>query len=183
MNNRLNNIFFLGGIHGAGKTTLGRILADNLGIEYLSASKLIKWNENNTVEQNKKVFNIAETQNLLLNKLYKQVDPQKLYILDGHYCLINRLSQTEQIPEYIFKEINPICFILINESLKTIKRRLISRNYNQEFIETVYELSKHELKYANELSKRLNKGLIVSNSKDISIIQNYLAIKISSMNI
>ena len=30
----LNNIFFLGGIHGSGKTTIGKILAKKLGIEY-----------------------------------------------------------------------------------------------------------------------------------------------------
>lgn len=179
----LNNIFFLGGIHGSGKTTIGKILAKKLGIEYLSASRLIKWEERNVDKLDKRVLDINETQELLLKMLYKKINTQKIYLLDGHYCLINNLNQITPIPFKVFKEINPLCFILLDEPFITVKNRLIKRNHNPEFIEIVNKLAKHEYEYAYQLSQTIDKELIRLNSHNINFVQSYLSHKISSINI
>ena len=143
----LNNIFFLGGIHGSGKTTIGKILAKKLGIEYLSASSLIKWEEKNVDKLNKRVLDITP------------------------------------IPFNVFKEINPLCLILLDEPFVTVKNRLIKRNHNPEFIEIVNELAKHEYEYAYKLSQEIGKELIRLNSHNIDFVKSYLSHKMSSINI
>lgn len=179
----LNNIFFLGGIHGSGKTTIGKILAKKLGIEYLSASSLIKWEEKNVDKLNKRVLDINKTQKLLLKILHKKIDTKKLYILDGHYCLINNLNQITPIPFNVFKEINPLCLILLDEPFVTVKNRLIKRNHNPEFIEIVNELAKHEYEYAYKLSQEIGKRTYKINSHNIDFVKSYLSHKMSSINI
>ena len=177
----LHNIIFLGGIHGSGKTTIGRLLAKRLDIEYISASKLIRWEEMITNKLEKRIQNINESQNLLLNALNKTVKHDKIYILDGHYCLINKSNEIISIPFEIFKEINPLCLILIDIPFKTIENRLIERNYDYEFINIVEKQAKEEYAYAYTLSKRLDIDLIVSDSNTNPNIEDYLSNKISSI--
>lgn len=67
----LNDITFIGGIHGFGNITICRQICDEVKLEYLSASELIKWKDINEDIQNKKVRNIPATQDRLIIRLDK----------------------------------------------------------------------------------------------------------------
>lgn len=97
MNN--SSIIFIGGIHGVGKSTVCQQICNKCNIEYLSASKLIKWSELSEDTKNKKVENLSFTQDRLVVGLRNAVQENKTYILDGHYCLLNKSND------------NPLCIM------------------------------------------------------------------------
>jgi len=59
-------IAFIGGIHGVGKSTICRQICDEIKLEYLSASELLKWKEINEDVKNKKVISRPDTQDRLI---------------------------------------------------------------------------------------------------------------------
>jgi adenylate kinase len=58
------NIFFIGGIHGVGKSTICQQVCREMNIEYLSASELLKWGEINDDVKNKNVEDITYTKSV-----------------------------------------------------------------------------------------------------------------------
>ena len=110
MHHMLDNIAFIGGIHGVGKSTICRHICDELKLEYLSASELIKWKDINEDAQNKKVNNIPVTQDLLILGLTNNIQKDKSYILDGHYCLLNEENEIVNISLDTFKLTNPFSY-------------------------------------------------------------------------
>ena len=164
----LNNIAFIGGIHGVGKSTICRHICDEVKLEYLSASELIKWKDINEDVQNKKVKNIPATQDRLIVGLTNNIEKNKSYILDGHYCLLNSKNEIVNIPIDTFKLINPISLNIILGDIVEIKNRLEKRDnrpYNKELLSQMQE---SELNYARHLSKNLGVTLNLGTQNDFS---------------
>ena len=95
---RRNSIIFVGGIHGVGKSTLCKKACELIGIKYLSASSVLNWAKVNNNQKSKKVQDITQTQDLLINGLKKFITDEKVYLLDGHFCLLNKRSEICKIP-------------------------------------------------------------------------------------
>jgi adenylate kinase len=164
----LNKIAFIGGIHGVGKSTICRHICDEVKLEYLSASELIKWKDINEDVQNKKVKNIPATQDRLLIGLTNSIEKNKSYILDGHYCLLNSENEIVNIPLDTFKLINPISLNIILGDIGEIKSRLEKRDnrpYDQDLLSRMQE---SELNYARQLSKTLGVTLNIGTQNDFS---------------
>lgn len=164
----LNNITFIGGIHGVGKSTICRQICDEVKLEYLSASELIKWKDINKDAQNKKVKNIPATQDRLIIGLTNTVQKDKSYLLDGHYCLLNSENEIVNIPLDTFKSINPISLNIILGDINEINDRLEKRDnrpYDQDLLTRMQE---SELNYARHLSKTLGVTLTIGTPKDFS---------------
>lgn len=164
----LDNITFIGGIHGVGKSTICRQICDEIKLEYLSASDLLKWKDINEDAQNKKVKNIPETQDRLILGLTNNIQKHKSYILDGHYCLLNSEDKIVNIPLDTFKLINPISFNIILGDIGEIKSRIEKRDnrpYDQDLLSRMQE---SELNYARQLSKTLGVTLILGTQNDFS---------------
>lgn len=164
----LENISFVGGIHGVGKSTICKSICEKLNINYLSASEVLKWSKLNTDIKNKKVDNISFTQDLLINGLNEQVNKSEHYILDGHYCLFNKERNVERIPFETFQKINPASLHVITGNIVEIKKHLEERDqrpYNYKLLE---EMQDAELEYANEISQRMLKPLVISTSDNFT---------------
>lgn len=177
-----NSIAFIGGIHGVGKSTICRKICNEVKLDYLSASELIKWKDINEDIQNKKVRNILATQDRLIIGLTNSIQKNKTYLLDGHYCLLNRESKIENIPLDTFKLINPFSLNIILGDIIEIKNRLEkrdSRKYDQELLAQMQE---RELDYATYLSKALGLVLNVGNQDDYSDLLSSLRFQISKKN-
>lgn len=170
----LNNIAFIGGIHGVGKSTICRQICDELKLEYLSASELIKWKNINEDFQNKKVKNIPATQDRLIIGMTNTIQKNKSYLLDGHYCLLNSENEIVNIPLDTFKSINPISLNIILGDINEIKDRLEKRDnrpYDQKLLS---RMQNSELNYARHLSKTLGVTLTIGTQKDFSELLNSL---------
>ena len=162
------NIAFIGGIHGVGKSTICQQMCDEVKLEYLSASELIKWKDINKDFQNKKVWDISVTQDSLIIGLNNIIQKNKSYILDGHYCLLNSANEIVNVPFDTFKLINPISLNIILGDIIEIKNRLEKRDnrpYSQELLNRMQE---SELNYARYLSKTLGITLNIGTQNDFS---------------
>lgn len=161
-----NNIAFIGGIHGVGKSTICHDICRGLNMEYLSASELLKWREINEDFKNKKVKDISDTQNRLILGLSRTIQEGKYYLLDGHYCLLNSNNEIVNIPVDTFEQINPISLNLILGDVSEIKERLEARDnklYDSGLLE---RLQNEELAYARRLSKEFGITLNIGTQND-----------------
>ncbi len=161
-----NNIIFIGGIHGVGKSTICHHICSELNIEYLSASELLKWKDINENAENKKVENIPFTQNRLITGIKETVQKDKKYLLDGHYCLFNKDNEVENISLDTFKQIKPIAFILISGDISEIKQRLETRDNKPYEYKLLEHLQNSELAYSKSLSEILNIPLYIEKNDD-----------------
>ena len=92
----MKNIIFIGGIHGVGKGTLCEKICNEFNLSHLSASEVLKWEEISEKE-NKLVKDFTLTQNRLITNLKQIVNENEKYILDGHYCLLNKENFPKKI--------------------------------------------------------------------------------------
>ncbi len=162
----LENIAFVGGIHGVGKSTICKDICEKLGINYLSASEVLKWGKLNADEKNKMVDDISLTQNLLIIGLNKLVEKGKYYILDGHYCLLNKEGSIERIPFETFQKINPNSLYIITAEIFDIKRNLEFRDNHEYSSELLEEMQEAEIRYAKIISEKLKKKLYTNTNND-----------------
>lgn len=176
MSSSFSNICFIGGIHGVGKSTICNKLCNELDIEYLSASQVLKWADINEDAKNKKVENISLTQTRLISGLLNTVKKEHYYLLDGHYCLFDKDGKVTRVPFATFKAINPLSLHIIIGDVNTIKVRIEERdkcNYDYEMLEA---MQNEEVTYAKELSKQLNVKLSIGREENYSEI--YEALKL-----
>lgn len=160
-------MIFVCGIHGAGKTHYCKMLSKRLEMPYYSASNLVVMGKKQNFEE-KKVKNIQQNQEILIEEIQKIQSHETDFILDGHLCLINSYGKVERIPTEVFEKLNIKSLVVIVDSVKKIKQRMEKRddiNWGYRFIDS---FQKEEVKYAKELSEKLglNLRIIKGGSED-----------------
>lgn len=148
------NIIFVGGVHGAGKSSICNEIIQKTDFLHIIASDIIRTTSEEI--KSKIVRNISKNQSLLLEGLKKVINSQKKYILDGHFCLRNKQNLIEKLPLTVFKQISPIGLILIKSNATSIVKRLQKRDnlqYNNDFINNWQRI---ELEHAKYISESLN---------------------------
>lgn len=160
---RFENISFIGGINGVGKSSICKELCKTFPMEHLTASEVLRWKDLNSDSQNKNVTDIAETQDRLIVGLSKQIHPDRIYLLDGHFCLFNKDGGVENLPMETFIKINPISLNIILGDVERIKLQLEQRDKRPYSYELLSSMQDQELAYANEVSKTLGVTLNIGN--------------------
>lgn len=161
------DIYFIGGIHGVGKGTICKGIAKDCNVNHITASELLKWNELSSMD-NKKVANIQNTQDRLLSAI-KALPPQN-YLLDGHFCLLNKNNIPEKIPIETFLGINPKVISIVTSDIETIYDRIKQRDGRNYETGTLKLMQEMEIEYALELAKELKIPLIeIKNDNPINL--------------
>jgi len=168
---RCQNVIFVGGIHGAGKSTVCARIQDDLSIESITASQLIKRESKVFNTQNKSVDNALENQIKLIKQL-KQEASGKRIVLDGHLTLINKKHDIESIPLSVFRQINPSHILLITATAEAILNRLHARDNKIYDVNLIQTMCKKEEEHAEYISKALNIPLFIFTSDDYSKIKD-----------
>ena len=154
------NIIFIGGIHGVGKGTICENIADNNNVIHLSASKILKWKDISSTH-NKLVNDLDSTQKRLINGLNSVIIEKNIYLLDGHYCLINSKGILEKIAEKTFELIDPQIIAIVIEEVEKIHERLIIRDGVNYSIPFLRDFQNMEINYAGQthtlMSRTFNK--------------------------
>lgn len=128
-------ILFVGGVHGAGKTTISTLLAERLRAFHVTAGQLIRETAGSnysvtTAPGNKTVSNVDANQELLLQglDLCKARVGRGTIILDGHFSLLSSDESVSVIPLSVFRAIAPVGVLLVESENAKIHARLVSRD-------------------------------------------------------
>ena len=155
----MNKIIFIGGIHGSGKGTICKQISKEFEIPHFSCSELLKWEEISS-RSNKNVDDFEVTQNRLLHGIRSNITPEKLTLVDGHFCLLNREGTPEKIEEQTFLDINPILIAIVTEDVNTIHERLENRDGKRYDLKILEKMQQIEYSQAKIVSKLLTIPLI-----------------------
>jgi len=162
-----NNIIFIGGIHGVGKGKICSEIFKKTGWIHISASEILRWKEISPLEK-KEVKNIKSTQDRLRHGLNKLINPNKKYLLDGHYTLLNQEGIPELIEIDIFNHIKPVLYVLVIEEVEIIYQRLIQRDSKHYSLERLKEFQKLENNQSTFISTTQQKKLIKIKNQNLS---------------
>lgn len=166
------NIIFLGGVHGVGKSVFSQKLKE-IFPELLqeSCSRVLKWKDSTE----KKVKHISKNQDKLVDNLEKLIDINKVYLLDGHFSLLNRDNKAEKIPLKTFKGIDPAFIILLVEEPSIICQRLKKRDGKVWELSVIEDLCLKELEHARFVAKALEIPLIKITSDEIDSVKGQIS--------
>ncbi|WP_018391812.1 ATP-binding protein [Bacillus sp. 37MA] len=148
------NIVFISGIHGVGKTTFCKYLEDRTGTKSYSAGTLINEYINNP-SISKEVSNVNGNQEILVSSI-QRIILEDSFILDGHFCLLDKNSTIQQIPVETFSALSPKLFIVLYDDIKIIQERLNSRDAKVYDASLLEELQQQEISYSSHVANLLN---------------------------
>lgn len=154
MNSR-NNIIFVGGIHGVGKTTLCENVSNELSIEHLSSSNLISKLDFERINKDKRVWDIKDNQNILLEAIKLFLEEDKDYLLDGHFCLIDSDNYIREIPETVFEALGILAIIILTNNENIILERLKLRDDNDYSLEFIQVFQEKEIAYGKYVANKI----------------------------
>jgi adenylate kinase len=148
-------MIFVGGIHGVGKTTFCGEILEKLNIKHFSASKIISDMKKENFNNDKKIELIQINQDHLIQGLRNLNLNKEGYLLDGHFCLINKSGEIIKVPDTTFINLMPRAIVVVSDSLENISLRLMKRDgvkYEASFLELFQGL---ELEYSKKIANRL----------------------------
>lgn len=169
-----NNIIFIGGIHGVGKSTICKQVCAEFKINYLSASEILKWKDVSQNGKDKTIKDILFTQNLLLEGLKHIVDKKTFYILDGHFCLLDADKKIKNVPLETFELIKPILVGVIIGDISEIQRRLTERDNKTYEFQSLNDMQTAERERGQLIATKLNIPFIETHNHDIKSLTQEL---------
>lgn len=171
----MDNLIFVGGIHGVGKTYFCNTVSHKYNIASYSASELISRQRREPLSTDKKVGNISVNQNILLKSLLGLKIGTKWFMLDGHFCLINSQGKVDRVPETTFQCLLPKGIIVVVDSAEKIHERLRVRDGIAFSIDFIRQFQNEELMYSREIATTLSVPYRVHNSNEsVDTIRGFL---------
>ena len=153
----LKRAIFIGGIHGVGKTTLCKELSKKIGLDHYSASTLIKsLKQDKSNGGSKNVLNIESNQELLISAINCYINKSDYYIIDGHFCVLDKEGKVTKIPKGTFKYINPTRIIVLHDDVSNIQKKIELRDSLMMPSELLSTFQNCEIESAEEIAKDLH---------------------------
>lgn len=169
-----NNIVFIGGIHGVGKSTICKKACDILKIKYLSASEVLMWKDINNDTTNKNVEDIEITQDRLIDGLKRVLNEANNYILDGHFCLFDSKGEINRVSIGTFLHIGPIAICNIVGDTEKISKRLSERDGKIYAAEKLAIMQAEETSYGKIVAEKLGVPYFEITNTESNILSNIL---------
>lgn len=168
-------MIFISGIHGVGKTFFVKKVKEICQIETYTASTLISNYKKCVFDLNKKVEDINDNQQILLSELKKISNTGNSFLLDGHFCLINKNEIISRIGISTYVDLEPKAIVLLTEQPEIIVKRRKMRDgiiIKSKFVDKFQEAEKA---YAKEVAKRLKIPIFISlGSDDLDKAVNFI---------
>jgi adenylate kinase len=151
----MSSTIFVGGVHGAGKTTFSKELARLLQASHVTAGGLIRENASasdrvTVAVGGKSVPDVEANQLLLLRglELYRaRIGPGPV-LLDGHFVLLDATGAIAEIPLVVYEAIAPVAVLLVEADAGTIHGRLLERDGEAPSMTTLTKLTVRERAHA-----------------------------------
>ncbi len=171
-------MIFISGVHGAGKSYFCERVRSELNIETYSASTLISERKNKPFSADKLIPDIETNQHYLLSVVDELRAHNNIFLLDGHFCLLNAEGVVTRIGIETFTTLKPDAIVLLTEQPEIIAERRKSRDGITYDVGGIRDFQNEEIAYAKEVSAVLGVELKISEghndlSSTILFIQNH----------
>jgi adenylate kinase len=150
------SLFFVGGVPGAGKSTLCQQLAGLLNAQHLIASELIRYSPDPDDPTGRAVADVARNQARLIAALNEIRQPGTDLILDGHFCLLDRGGHIVPVPVQAFREIDPMALLVVEAPPLRVRTRLEDREGEPYDLDLIVRLARGERAHARRVASALN---------------------------
>jgi len=151
--NEKSNIIFVGGIHGVAKSYFCDRITNKTDLQAYSASKLIAELKNEQFKFDKLIADIGGNQNYLLDAVNRI--PEKEFILDVHFCLLNSAGEVERLPLDTYKQLPIIAIMVIYDDVSKIVEMLNARDGIKHNEAAFGKFQNEEISYAKEIAELL----------------------------
>lgn len=159
-------MIFVSGIHGVGKSYFCNLLKAQLHINAYESSKLISERKDENFSINKKVLDIDNNQNYLIQAVEELNMIGQPYLLDGHFCLQDENGKITRIVKQVFVDLKPHAIILLTEKPEIIVNRRKSRDGLAVGIAKTEMFQEEEMKYSKEIALEFGIPLYISTGTD-----------------
>ena len=171
------NLFFVGGIFGAGKSTLCQSLSLTLPANHLKASELIRHTPLRGDLSGKITDQAAQNQDRLLLALGPYRTSWNSILLDGHFCLFGRDHEITRLPIEVFAKLQLNAMLIVEAPSDVVMDRIAKRDGAFLEQELLRRLALEEYEHASNISEALRVPLMsVSEMTDRKKITEFLAV-------
>ena len=157
-------LHFVGGIFGAGKSTLCQTLAHLLPAEHLKASDLIGYTPDPRDATGKATGEVLSNQDRLIAALDVRRRAGGIVLLDGHFCLLDNTYSVVPLPVRVFERINPSAMVLVEATDTEVVDRRAQRDGKQMDAGLVQRLLQSEREHSHAIAQALGVPLMLVNS-------------------
>ena len=172
-----NNIIFIAGIYGIGKDYLVSKTASKFDIIKYSASDIISQAVGEKYGSNKYITDKNANQDALI-EFFKNRDNNKLVLLTGHFCILDKNNNVVRLPEYTYNKLRIKHIICFNADVGIIQDNLNNRDGKMYDLDVLDKLQEEELNFSYEIAENNNiKYTIFDNhfkEEDILRFENIL---------
>ena len=154
----MGNTIFVGGVHGVGKTSFCDSIYKQYKVASYSASAIIAKKADKIKQRfssDKRVEGISSNQDLLLIAVEELGLGDAWYMLDGHFCLIDKSGKVSRIPESTFLKLDVKGIIVLVDSVDAIVQRLMIRDGVTHDAAFIDEFQDKEVRYSKEIAAQL----------------------------
>lgn len=159
-------MIFISGVHGVGKSYFCEVVRDALGFDTYSASSLIAERKKAGFPSDKLIPDIDINQQYLLAAIQELNSASPLYLLDGHFCLLNAHGNITRIPTETFIALNPDAIVLLTEKPSVIVQRRRERDGVEHNENDIRRFQDEEITYSKEIAERFGIPIWISNGSE-----------------
>ena len=149
-------VYFLAGIYGVGKSTLGDELSRRMNMPFFSAGDLISEVNGETYGANKVVADKDGNQNVLVHQVNSLLEKYPKILLAGHFCIVNSENKVDPLPESVFGELGIEKVLLLEADTAQIADHLSLRDGKQYPVELIEQMAATEREMAFSIAARLS---------------------------
>lgn len=146
-------MIFVAGVHGVGKTFFSNQVSKKLKLEVFDASQLIEKEKNKKFLKSKRVKEPNSNQQCLIDAVECIKLHNKSFILNGHFCLIDKQGKIVRLEKNVFKALAPDKIILLEEEPAIIVQRRFERDNEKIDINFVRMFIDIERTYAYQIAE------------------------------
>lgn len=154
-NGNRRRIYFVGGVHAVGKTTMCKKYVISHDLTHINAGDVIKRARNHFSETgNKRVIDVDENQSLLISGI-SLLRQNADFLLDGHFAVFDSSYKPIPIDISVFSKLGITGIIIIVDEPHEIAKRLAARDGQTLSTNDIGELQRLELTQGRKVARKL----------------------------
>lgn len=176
------SLFFVGGIHGVGKSSFCSKLASTLSLRHLSAGELIRSCREDAPSADKRVLNVDDNQDVLIGAVQGISIEGSPVLLDGHFCVLNLSEQLTRIPPQTFKRLGLIAALVMHDDVRAIQVRLRDRDGRNYSLAALREHQDAEINHARDVCSVIGAKLCILRPDMMSEASQFITQQLAVQN-